>query len=478
MATIIVSDPAIRVRSSGGTFSSAGASAVQTPRTTVRPSAPATPAIPIPPTKLGYGTPAESTFSSAAPQPPAPPVSTPSEKTYSSDPPLPTPILPKYYPPTYPTDTPPKEYATLPYVYSVTINNITEGSGTGGGISGPAGANGEVQFNNANTLDGDPGLTYDPTLDKLSVTGNVVAGGVLTNSLFYANGNPWVFASPYGNANVAIYLANYTGLLSGTLSTAAQPNVTSVGTLTNLSVAGNVSANVIKANTIAYANGAPWSFYTDANVATFLPNYTGSLSGTITTASQPNITTVGTLSTLAVTSNITVGGVVTDHLYYANGLPWASGGSTTTTTGTLAGIQQTFRGTGSQTVFILIKEPGTAINTNVFIFGVYQQKSTYTVIGTTLTFTEAPPAPLVGQPDNIEVMIYSSDTVAVDPNPSFTYTGDLLTRIDYSNGYYKVFTYTGSVLTQLDFVQGATTYRKVFHYNPDGSLASITESTF
>ena len=52
---------------------------------------------------------------------------------------------------------------------------------------------------------------------------------------------------------------------------------------------------------------------------------------------------------------------------------------------------QNFTGTGSQTVFTL---SGAAIgenNTFVYINGVYQNKNTYTVSGTTLTFSEAPP---------------------------------------------------------------------------------------
>ena len=57
--------------------------------------------------------------------------------------------------------------------------------------------------------------------------------------------------------------------LAGTLSTAAQTNITSVGTLSSLTVAG-------------------------------------ALNGTISTAAQPNITSVGTLSSLAVSGNLTV----------------------------------------------------------------------------------------------------------------------------------------------------------------------------
>ena len=68
-------------------------------------------------------------------------------------------------------------------------------------------------------------------------------------------------------------------LLTGTITTNAQPNITSVGTLTSLNVSGSITA----------ASGT----------------ITGSLlTGTITTNAQPNITAVGTLTSLAVTGNI------------------------------------------------------------------------------------------------------------------------------------------------------------------------------
>ena len=51
-----------------------------------------------------------------------------------------------------------------------------------------------------------------------------------------------------------------------------------------------------------------------------------------------------------------------------------------------------FSGNGSTTVFTLTADPGTGNATNVFISGVYQQKNTYSVSGSTLTFSAAPPS--------------------------------------------------------------------------------------
>ena len=52
---------------------------------------------------------------------------------------------------------------------------------------------------------------------------------------------------------------------------------------------------------------------------------------------------------------------------------------------------QNFTGTGSQTAFTLSSASLGENFTFVYINGVYQQKNTYTVSGTTLTFSTAPP---------------------------------------------------------------------------------------
>ena len=85
------------------------------------------------------------------------------------------------------------------------------------------------------------------------------------------------------------------------------------------------------------------------------------------------------------------------------------------TTDTL--VVNTFSGTGSQTTFTLTKNPVSATNTQVYIAGVYQKKSAYTVSATVLTFAAAP---AVGT-NNIEVVIGVSaqlinNVVTIPPN--------------------------------------------------------------
>lgn len=50
-----------------------------------------------------------------------------------------------------------------------------------------------------------------------------------------------------------------------------------------------------------------------------------------------------------------------------------------------------FVGTGVQTVFFLPAPPTSENSTQIYINGVYQQKNSYAIAGTTLTFSAAPP---------------------------------------------------------------------------------------
>jgi hypothetical protein len=59
-----------------------------------------------------------------------------------------------------------------------------------------------------------------------------------------------------------------------------------------------------------------------------------------------------------------------------------------------------FSGNNSTTAFTLSGDPGSENNTQVYVSGVYQEKDTYSVSGTTLTFSTAPPTGT----SNIEVV--------------------------------------------------------------------------
>ena len=107
----------------------------------------------------------------------------------------------------------------------------------------------------------------------LTTTGNVVPLGVKTDNYYYANGDAITFGTSAAGANTQIQYNNNgdfgaeaaftydqaTNTLSadniaGTLTTVAQPNITSLGTLTSLTVTGNATAgNVIASDgTVQY----------------------------------------------------------------------------------------------------------------------------------------------------------------------------------------------------------------------------------
>jgi len=155
----------------------------------------------------------------------------------------------------------------------------------GGNVTGTvANATYSVSAGTAGTVttNAQPNITSVGTLTSLSVTGNITNGNVTG-----------------GNLVSASYLA-------GTLTTAAQPNITSVGTLTSLGVSGTITAANITANTGVFTgNGNGLSSLVGANVTGQVGN--ALVAGTIYTNAQPNITSVGTLSSLAVTANANVG---------------------------------------------------------------------------------------------------------------------------------------------------------------------------
>jgi hypothetical protein len=144
------------------------------------------------------------------------------------------------------------------------------------------------------TTNAQPNITSVGTLTSVAVTGNTTAGNVYANS---------------GTIGASS--------LTGTLTTNAQPNITSVGTLTGLGVNGNIVAANVTANTGVFTgNAAGLTNIPGANVTGAVSSAT--TAGTVTTNAQPNITSVGTLSSLAVTGNVSAGNANLGNLAIAN----------------------------------------------------------------------------------------------------------------------------------------------------------------
>jgi hypothetical protein len=218
------------------------------------------------------------------------------------------------------------------------------------------------------------GVTQAPTTAyTIAGTNLVFANGVATGSLIDIRflGESGAFPGTYGNANVAAFLPTYPGALNpSSISTNVYTYANGVpvnfggGNYGNSNVAaylptysGDLNPSQINTNDYNYANGAPIPLYSNAAVAGFLPVYTGNIggaitrpnqpfitsvgtltslavsggitaatvAGTLTTASQTNITSIGTLNNLNVTANTRTANIFADGYFYANGVPFTAG---------------------------------------------------------------------------------------------------------------------------------------------------------
>jgi hypothetical protein len=79
-------------------------------------------------------------------------------------------------------------------------------------------------------------------------------------------------------------------------------------------------------------------------------------------------------------------------------------------------VTDQFTGDGSTTAYVLSYAPQIKDHTGVFIDGVYQNKAGYSIAGTTLTFTEAPPLNSA-----IEVQIFRSLLIGTTPATNVSY---------------------------------------------------------
>jgi hypothetical protein len=258
------------------------------------------------------------------------------------------------------------------------VNRVTAASfaGDGGFLSNITGANvtGTVAnanysvFGNAsvystfanvaNTVadNAQPNVTSVGTLVSLGVTGNITtsntgninAGGFFTgDGAGISNIRGAIVTGTVANANYALFgnasvYSTYANV-ANTVNDAAQPNITSVGTLTSLAVTGNISSasgnidagtgnintggfftgdgagisnirGAIVTGTVANAN---YALFGNASVYSTYAN----VANTVADNAQPNITSVGTLGSLAVTNNINANGItITGNSIFDNAI--------------------------------------------------------------------------------------------------------------------------------------------------------------
>ncbi len=202
--------------------------------------------------------------------------------------------------------------AGVPTTQKTTLGNLANVilSQAGGNYAPVATAN--IAYSVANAAQ--PNITSTGTLTGLTVSGttnlgavgNVTITGGTNGQVLTTNGSnvlSWTTVSS-GSSNTAV-----------TVTANAQPNITSVGNLSYLVVNGNVDATNIDAANTVYANYfvGDGSSITDIDATNVIGNVANAnystYAGTVITASQPNITSVGNLAGLTITGVTTLGTV-------------------------------------------------------------------------------------------------------------------------------------------------------------------------
>ena len=312
--------------------------------------------------------------------------------------------------------------ATKDYVDS----QITGGSA----VAAAAGSNTYIQYNNAGALGANSNFTFNSATSLLTLTGNAIITGNLTVSgaTEYTNVTNIYVKDPIieqgGGANAAALSSNdnkdrgqllhyyttqavdaFMGWDNSNAEFAFGSNVSVSGEIVTFNTFGNVRANVY------YGNGSQLTGVSASSATT---------AGTVTTAAQPNITSVGTLTSLTVSgnvdfyganvslgsiSNLHITGGSADYVLKTDGtgnLSW-----TAQSVGTLIADVDAFTGDGSNVAFTLANTPAGENFTMVAVQGVLQPKTSYSLSGNVLTFSSAPPDTAV-----IEVTTFGGSVVS------------------------------------------------------------------
>ena len=109
-------------------------------------------------------------------------------------------------------------------------------------------------------------ITSVGTLTSLSASGNITSSGNISGNFILGNGSQLTgLPATYGNANVAAYLPTYTGAMP-----AMTGNVTTTANIQGAYLIGDGS----------FITNLPGGSYGNANVAAYLPTFTGNLGNT------------------------------------------------------------------------------------------------------------------------------------------------------------------------------------------------------
>ena len=206
--------------------------------------------------------------------------------------------------------------------------NILVVTGTGVNVAGTLNATGNANVGNIGAATAN--FTTANITGNANV-GNLGSGGIITATGNVSGGNLTTSGalSVTGNANVgniggtgAVFTT-----LGGSLTTAAQPNITSVGTLSSLSVTGNVTAgnfvgtfaNGNSSISIPAANGNINLSAAGGATELVLTDTGANITGTLNVSGNANVGNLGTAGLIVATGNVTGGNLNTGGVLSVTG---------------------------------------------------------------------------------------------------------------------------------------------------------------
>ena len=194
--------------------------------------------------------------------------------------------------------------------------------GGGGGNGTPGGSNTQVQFNNNGSFGASPAFEFYSSSNTLYVGGTVQADDILTNQVTVV-GN----IDATGNVTADYFIGDgsqLSNIVTDTANYVVQPdqaNITSVGTLTGLTVAGNIATSgYVSAGNFITSGGL-----SAGNLSISVrANVTGNLraTGNINFATSPNVN-LGTIANIRIDGGLNGYVLTTDGL---GNLSWQAGG--------------------------------------------------------------------------------------------------------------------------------------------------------
>ena len=222
--------------------------------------------------------------------------------------------------------------------------------------------------------------TANLNLQNADVSANLSAERIYSDNIFFSNGQPYISEAKQSNIYNGTATAGNTATLIDTLS------VTDLRTVKWVLSAKDVTNNNYKSSTIDAITDNSTVYYNEYGVVLSGANDVAVFTASIgegnlnlyATGDSNNVTITYQRTTL---DSTTVSGYISGAGYIQN----AIGSGTATTC-----VNNVFTGTGSQVNFELSATPTDENQTIVSVGGILQPKSSYSVSGSTLTFSSPP----------------------------------------------------------------------------------------